>query len=89
MASLPAGSCCYQGVKHEGEAKGSFSQLNDFEIYTSSPADKSTENGVLVYVLPSIISSIDLAGAQMAHNVLSTEAVADGTDFLIDVRFHF
>ncbi|GKZ17039.1 hypothetical protein AbraIFM66951_005768 [Aspergillus brasiliensis] len=65
MASLPAGSCCYQGVKHEGEAKGSFSQLNDFEIYTSSPADKSTENGVLVIT--------DVIG----HRFLNAQLIAD------------
>lgn len=28
------------------------------------------------------VSSIDLAGAEMAHNVLATEAVTHGTDFL-------
>lgn len=67
MASLPAGSCCYQGVKHEGEAKGSFSQLNDFEIYTSSPADKSTENGILVYVLPLAMPQKDQANKRKHH----------------------
>ena len=48
MASNPPGSCCYKGVKHEGEPTGDFSQLGDFEIYTKYPDDKSTEHGILM-----------------------------------------
>jgi hypothetical protein len=54
MTSHPPGACCYQGVKHEGQAAGSISTLNDFEIYTSYPADKSTENAILMYVFISV-----------------------------------
>jgi hypothetical protein len=49
MTSYPPGACCYQGVKHEGQATGSISKLNDFEIYTTYPADKSTDNAILLY----------------------------------------
>lgn len=48
MASHPPAACCYQGVKHEGQPTGSFSMLDDFEIYTSYPANKSTDNAVLL-----------------------------------------
>jgi hypothetical protein len=50
MASNPPGSCCYQGVKHEGTPTGELSQLGDFEIYTKYPENKNTEYGVLMYV---------------------------------------
>lgn len=49
MASNPPGQCCYQGVKHEGEAKGEFSQLGDFEMYTVKPEDGNMDFGVLMY----------------------------------------
>lgn len=50
MASNPPGKCCYQGVKHEGNATGEISTLGDFEIYTKYPENKSTEKGILMYV---------------------------------------
>jgi hypothetical protein len=51
MASNPPGACCYKGVKHEGEAKGEFIQIGDFETYVSYPEDRSTEKAILLYVL--------------------------------------
>ncbi|PYH90775.1 dienelactone hydrolase [Aspergillus ellipticus CBS 707.79] len=65
MTSLPPGSCCYQGVKHQGEATGSYSKLNDFEIYTNYPADKSTEYGVLIIT--------DVIG----HRFINAQLIAD------------
>ena len=50
MASNPPGACCYKGVKHEGEPKGEFGKIGDFETYLSWPEDKSTENALLMYV---------------------------------------
>lgn len=50
MASHPPGSCCYKGVKHEGEAKGEYITIGDFEAYVSWPEDKSTENAILLSV---------------------------------------
>lgn len=49
MSSNPPGSCCYQGVKHEGNTVGRFEQVDDFEVYISEAKDKSTEKGVLMY----------------------------------------
>lgn len=49
MTSNPPGSCCYKGVKHEGQAVGRFEQVDDFEVYISESTDKSTENGILMY----------------------------------------
>ncbi|CRG87039.1 hypothetical protein PISL3812_04053 [Talaromyces islandicus] len=65
MTSLPPGACCYQGVKHEGQAAGSISTLNDFEIYTSYPADKSTENAILFLT--------DVIG----HRFINAQLIAD------------
>ncbi|KIW15780.1 hypothetical protein PV08_05830 [Exophiala spinifera] len=65
MASHPPGACCYQGIKHEGQPVGSISTLGDFEIYTSAPADKSTEHGVLFLT--------DVIG----HRFVNAELVAD------------
>ena len=48
MASNPPGKCCYQGVKHEGEPRGEFSQLGDFEVYTAKPDDGKMDYGVLM-----------------------------------------
>lgn len=48
MASNPPGKCCYQGVKHEGEPQGEFSQLGDFEVYTAKPEDGKMDYGVLM-----------------------------------------
>jgi hypothetical protein len=57
MASHAPGSCCYKGVKHEGQPVGSLSTVKDFEVYTSYPENKSTDYAVLMYVFPSILSS--------------------------------
>lgn len=50
MSSNKPGACCYQGVKHEGDPAGRFEQVDDFEVYISEAADKSTDKGVLLYV---------------------------------------
>ena len=52
MASNPPGPCCYKGVKHEGEAKGEFVTIGDFEAYLSYPEDKSTDKAILLFVAP-------------------------------------
>jgi hypothetical protein len=41
-------SCCYKGVKHEGEAKGELKMLGDIEVYYAYPENKSTEYGILL-----------------------------------------
>lgn len=48
MASNPAGSCCYQGVKHEGDFVGTFDKIDDFEVYISEAPDKSRDNAILI-----------------------------------------
>ncbi|KUL83097.1 hypothetical protein ZTR_11172 [Talaromyces verruculosus] len=47
MTSHAPGSCCYKGVKHEGQPVGSISTVKDFEVYTSYPENKSTDYAVL------------------------------------------
>ena len=49
MASNPPGSCCYKGIKHDGEPTGELSQLGDFEIYTKKPDSGDNTYGVLMY----------------------------------------
>lgn len=48
MASFPPSDCCYRGFKHEGPAKGSLSQLADFEVYTTHPQNQSMQKGILM-----------------------------------------
>ncbi|KAI1609909.1 esterase/lipase [Exophiala viscosa] len=70
MTSHPPGSCCYKGVKHEGEAKGEISTLGDFEIYTKYPEDKSTEKGILIItdVIGHRFNNAQLIADQFAAN---------------------
>merc|ERR1712000_451033 len=65
MASNPPGKCCYQGVKHEGNATGEISTLGDFEIYTKYPENKSTEKGILIIT--------DVIG----HRFINAQLIAD------------
>ncbi|KUL89066.1 hypothetical protein ZTR_06132 [Talaromyces verruculosus] len=65
MASNPPGSCCNKGVKHEGQPVGSISTVKDFEVYTSYPADKSTDYAVLILT--------DVLG----HKFLNAQLIAD------------
>lgn len=58
MASNPPGTCCYKGVKHEGDAVGKYDRIDDFEVYISEAPDKSTENGILMYVEGSMNASV-------------------------------
>jgi hypothetical protein len=54
MASLPPGSCCYRGVKHEGEAKGELTSIGDIEAYVVKPEGQETfDKAILMY--PSIV----------------------------------
>ncbi|KAJ5266645.1 hypothetical protein N7478_009453 [Penicillium angulare] len=65
MASLPPASCCYKGVKHEGAAKGSISQIGDVEVYTVYPDDKSTKKAILILT--------DIIG----HKFINVQLIAD------------
>ncbi|KEF54380.1 esterase/lipase [Exophiala aquamarina CBS 119918] len=65
MASNPPGACCYKGVKHEGEAKGEFIQIGDFETYVVYPEDKSTEKAILLIT--------DVIG----HRFINAQLIAD------------
>ncbi|KAJ9360444.1 hypothetical protein DTO027B9_1428 [Paecilomyces variotii] len=65
MTSLPPGLCCYQGVKHEGTAKGTLSKLVDIEIYTISPENKDTDKGILILT--------DVIG----HRFINAQLIAD------------
>jgi len=70
MSSHPAGSCCYQGVKHEGQPVGKLEQGDDFEYYVTEASDKSTNKGILVItdVLGHKFNNAQLIADQFAAN---------------------
>jgi len=65
MASNPPGSCCYQGVKHEGESKGQLKSIGDVETYFAYPESKSPEHGILILT--------DVIG----HGFINAQLIAD------------
>ncbi|GLI80641.1 hypothetical protein PoHVEF18_008998 [Penicillium ochrochloron] len=65
MASNPPGACCTVGVKHEGEAKGSFQQVGGVETYISYPTDRSTKRTILLLT--------DVLG----HRFINAQLIAD------------
>lgn len=64
MSSNKPGTCCYQGVKHEGDPVGTFEQGDAFEYYISEAKDKSTDKGILMLV-KAIMSGITLTFAAL------------------------
>lgn len=80
MASNKPGTCCYQGVKHEGEAVGKIEQGDSFEYYVSEAKDKSTEKGVLMWVdvarQRSLIDSFSLTDV-IGHKFINAQLIAD------------
>lgn len=50
MASFPPGSCCYQGVRHEGTSRGKLIQLDklNVEAYVVSPENQETDKGIVM-----------------------------------------
>jgi hypothetical protein len=50
MTSYHPKKCCFQGVKHEGTASGEFITVADFEVYLKYPENKSTDNGIVLYL---------------------------------------
>ncbi|KAL2862834.1 dienelactone hydrolase family protein [Aspergillus lucknowensis] len=70
MTSLPPGSCCYQGVKHEGVAKGTLSRVGNFEVYTVQPEDRTPENAILILtdVIGHKFINVQLIADQLAQN---------------------
>ncbi|KAJ5714645.1 uncharacterized protein N7483_011826 [Penicillium malachiteum] len=65
MASNLIKSCCYQGFKHHGEPKGSIFLVDDIEVYTSHPQDRSAEYGLLILT--------DIIG----HRFINAQVIAD------------
>ncbi|GAM38616.1 dienelactone hydrolase family protein [Talaromyces pinophilus] len=70
MTSHAPGSCCYKGVKHEGQPVGSISTVKDFEVYTSYPENKSTDYAVLILtdVMGHKFNNAQLIADQFAAN---------------------
>ncbi|EEA22081.1 hypothetical protein TMatcc_008493 [Talaromyces marneffei ATCC 18224] len=70
MTSHAPSSCCYKGVKHEGQPVGSLSTVKDFEVYTSYPENKSTNYAVLILtdVIGHKFNNAQLIADQFAAN---------------------
>ncbi|KAL5344055.1 esterase/lipase [Aspergillus crustosus] len=71
MASLPPGACCYQGVKHEGEAKGELTSIGDIEAYVVKPEGQETFDKAIL-ILTDVIGhrsiNVQLIADQLAAN---------------------
>ncbi|KAK7509960.1 dienelactone hydrolase [Phyllosticta citriasiana] len=65
MASNPPGKCCTVAVKHDGKPTGSIEKVGGIESYVAYPADKSTENAVLILT--------DIFG----HEFVNSQLIAD------------
>ena len=49
MASHLPSQCCYKGVKHDGNPKGTLSNFSNLEAYITHPEGSHVENGILLY----------------------------------------
>ncbi|KAJ6024085.1 hypothetical protein N7540_004882 [Penicillium herquei] len=65
MTSNLMESCCYQGFNHHAEPRGSISIVEDIEVYTIYPQDRSTEYGLLILT--------DIIG----HRFTNAQVIAD------------
>ncbi|KAL4867961.1 hypothetical protein BDV12DRAFT_170370 [Aspergillus spectabilis] len=71
MTSFPPGSCCYQGVKHEGEARGEISHIGDVEVYIVKPEQRESYDKAIL-ILTDVIGhkfiNVQLIADQLAAN---------------------
>ncbi|KAL2831440.1 Alpha/Beta hydrolase protein [Aspergillus cavernicola] len=70
MASYPPRTCCFQGVKHEGDATGDFITIDDIEAYKTAPASGPTEKGIILLtdILGHRFKNAQLIADQFAAN---------------------
>ncbi|KAL4880637.1 esterase/lipase [Aspergillus karnatakaensis] len=71
MTSLAPSNCCYQGVKHEGEARGEISRIGDFEVYIVKP-EREQEQDQESYE-KAILILTDVIG----HKFINVQLIAD------------
>ncbi|KAF5613328.1 esterase lipase [Fusarium sp. NRRL 25303] len=64
MASKTISSCCYQGVKHEGQPRGRIETVGETEIYVVEP---ESDNGIGLVFLTDIIG----------HKFVNAQLIAD------------
>ncbi|KAL3496262.1 dienelactone hydrolase [Aspergillus germanicus] len=48
MASYLPRTCCFQGVKHEGDTTGEFITIDDFEAYIKIPEGEPAKTGIIL-----------------------------------------
>ncbi|KAJ0419037.1 dienelactone hydrolase [Aspergillus carlsbadensis] len=70
MASYPPRTCCFQGVKHEGDATGKFLTIDDFEAYIKIPDGEPVKNGIILLtdILGHRFKNAQLIADQFAAN---------------------
>jgi len=65
MASHPPAQCCVEGVKHEGEATGTFKNIGDIDTYFAHPPSKDTTKAIIIF--PDVIG----------HRFVNAQLIAD------------
>ncbi|OJJ67561.1 hypothetical protein ASPBRDRAFT_135409 [Aspergillus brasiliensis CBS 101740] len=70
MASYPPRKCCFQGVKHEGDATGDFITIDDFEVYKKAPEGPAPEKAIILLtdILGHRFKNAQLIADQFAAN---------------------
>ncbi|KAH8694368.1 esterase/lipase [Ilyonectria robusta] len=80
MASNPIGSCCYQGVKHEGQPYGHVETVGETETYIVEP--KSSNGFGLIFLT-------DIIGHKFVNaQLIADQFAANGYTVLIPDLFH-
>ncbi|OTA52762.1 alpha/beta-hydrolase [Hypoxylon sp. EC38] len=55
MASNPPGDCCYKGVRHEGEPKGTLFKVGEHDAYLATPEPSTAKDAAILFI-PDVIS---------------------------------
>ncbi|KAH8749248.1 esterase/lipase [Diaporthe sp. PMI_573] len=81
MTSHPPGSCCYKGVKHDGDAVGRLEGYDDLEVYISEPKNGSSDKGILILT--------DVVGHKFINaQLLADQFAANGYFVMMPDLFH-
>ncbi|KAF4209439.1 hypothetical protein CNMCM6805_005896 [Aspergillus fumigatiaffinis] len=81
MTSNTIGSCCFQGVKHEGQPHGQINTVGEIEMYVVEP--DSGSNGIGLIFLTDIIGH-KLTNAQL----IADQFAANGYTVVVPDLFH-
>ncbi|KAL7929307.1 alpha/beta-hydrolase [Trichoderma chlorosporum] len=80
MASYPVASCCFKGVKHEGEATGKSFKIGNYDAYLATPEDNNNHQGAGILYLS------DVFGIWANSQLIADQYAANGyTTLIIDI----